>query len=82
MYEIQRTLHLLRARQFGYLASLNANPHEACRYLIGGHAQLPQLGVAAAALVGSPQGIAPPRLPRFRTCRFPASGSSVHGFAT
>src|SRR5215469_15767548 len=38
-----------------------------------------QAGVAATALVGSPQGIAPPRLPRIRTCRFPASGSSVHG---
>jgi hypothetical protein len=23
-----------------------------------------------------------PRLPQIRTCRFPASGSSVHGFAT
>ena len=29
--------------QFGYLASLNANPHEGCRYVIGGHSQLPQL---------------------------------------
>ena len=28
-----------------------------------------------------PQGIAPPGLPRTRTCRFPASGSSGHGFA-
>ena len=32
--------------------------------------------------VGSPQRIAPPRLPRSRTCTFPASGSSVYGFAT
>src|SRR6516165_10914332 len=32
--------------------------------------------------VGSPQGIAPPRLPRIRTCETIASGSSVHGFAT
>ena len=41
-----------------------------------------QLGVAAASVVGSPQGIAPPRLPQIRTCGFFASGSSVHGFAT
>jgi Transposase, Mutator family len=33
-------------------------------------------------MVGSPQGMAPPRLRRIRTCGFPASGSSVHGFAT
>jgi aryl-alcohol dehydrogenase-like predicted oxidoreductase len=31
--------------------------------------------------VGSPRGIAPPRLPRIRTCGFPASGSSVYGLA-
>src|SRR5690606_5344509 len=31
---------------------------------------------------GSPQGIAPPGLPRTRTCGFPASGSSSNGFAT
>jgi len=28
-----------------------------------------RLGVGAASEVGSPQGIAPPRLPRIRTCR-------------
>jgi len=39
-------------------------------------------GVTAASLVGSPQGIASPRLPRIRTCEFIASGSSVHGLAT
>ena len=43
----------------------------------------PCLGVVASRLaVGSPQGIAPPGLPRIRTCPTRASGSSVHGFAT
>src|SRR5712691_4520797 len=40
------------------------------------------LRVAAAALVGSPQGTAPPRLPQIRTCGIAASGSSAHGLAT
>src|SRR6267143_2643255 len=31
--------------------------------------------------VGSPREIAPPRLPRIRTCGLPASGSSVYGLA-
>src|SRR6516225_6210995 len=35
--------------------------------------------VPSRSVVGSSQGIAPPRLPRIRTCRFSASGSSVHG---
>jgi hypothetical protein len=38
-------------------------------------------GVTAAALVGSPQGIAPPRLPQIRTCGVGGSGYSAHGFA-
>ncbi len=41
-----------------------------------------QYRVPGRSVVGSPRGITPPRLPRIRTCRFPASGSSVHGFAT
>ena len=35
----------------------------------------------ATSAAGWPQGIAPPGLPRIRTCGFPASGSSSHGFA-
>jgi hypothetical protein len=43
---------------------------------------LPIDGVAAASVVGSPQGITPPTLPRIRTSGTTASGSSVHGFTT
>jgi hypothetical protein len=41
-----------------------------------------RVAVESSLAVGSSQGIAPPRLPRIRTCGFSASGSSVHGFAT
>lgn len=35
----------------------------------------------ATSAAGWPQGITPPGLPLIRTCGFPASGSSSHGFA-
>jgi len=37
---------------------------------------------STGAVAGSSRGIAPPGLPQIRTCRFPASGSSSHEFAT
>ena len=37
--------------------------------------------VFAETELGSPREVALPGLPRIRTCGFPASGSSVHGFA-
>jgi hypothetical protein len=42
---------------------------------------MPTLQVRSPSAAGWPRRIAPPRLPLIRTCGFPASGSSHHGFA-
>ena len=53
-----------------FLAKITSALHTLTEILADGRSNGP---------VGWPRGIAPPRLPQIRTCRIPASGSSVSG---
>jgi hypothetical protein len=41
-----------------------------------------EIAILKTYVAGWPRGLTPPGLPLIRTCGFPASGSSEHGFAT